>query len=123
MTRRSSLDDIWPEATCEMHSADADALGLETGDWVRVSSRRGEIVLRVLVTGRSPQGTLFITFHFAEAAANELTDNRIDPRAKIPDYKVSAVRVEETDAPAGREGADIPLTERGAISDRASQVH
>jgi hypothetical protein len=52
-----------------------------------------------------------------------LTDNRIDPRAKIPDFKVCAVRVGKVDAPEGREGADIPLTERGAIRDRAEQVH
>jgi len=122
MTRRSSLDDIWPEATVEMHPADAERLNLETGDWVKVSSRRGQITLRVLVTGRSPEGVLFIPFHFAEAAANELTDNRIDPRAKIPDFKVSAVQVEKTDAP-DRPGAEIPLVERGAITDRARQVH
>lgn len=123
MTRRSRLDDIWPEATVEMHPTDAERLGLATGDWAAVSSRRGSITLRVLVTGRSPEGVLFIPFHFAEAAANELTDNRIDPRAKIPDYKVSAVRVEKAEPPAGRQGADVPLTERGAISDRARQIH
>ncbi|MEJ2148726.1 MAG: formate dehydrogenase subunit alpha, partial [Chloroflexota bacterium] len=123
MTRRSRLDDIWPEAIVEMHPDDAEALGLETGDWVKVSSRRGQITLRVLVTGRSPVGVVFIPFHFAEAAANVLTLNRVDPRAKIPDYKVCAVQVEKTDAPEGREGADIPLTERGAIQDRAAQVH
>jgi formate dehydrogenase alpha subunit len=123
MTRRSRLDDIWPEAIVEMHPDDAEALGLETGDWVKVSSRRGQITLRVLVTGRSPVGVVFIPFHFAEAAANVLTLNRVDPRAKIPDYKVCAVQVEKTDAPEGREGADVPLTARGAIQDRAAQVH
>ncbi len=122
MTRRSSLDDIWPEAVIEMHPADAERLGLDTGDWVKVTSRRGAITLRMLVTGRSPEGTVFIPFHFAEAAANELTNNLIDPRAKIPDYKICAINVEKTKAP-DRPGADIPLTERGAISDRAAQVH
>jgi len=123
MTRRSALDTIWPEAAVEMHPADAERLGLQTNDWVKVASRRGEITLRVLVTGRSPEGTVFIPFHFAEAAANILTKNQIDPRAKIPDFKVCAVRVEKTDPPVGREGVDIPLTERGAITDRAQQVH
>jgi formate dehydrogenase alpha subunit len=123
LTRRSALDDIWPEATVEMHPADADRLGLETGSWVKVSSRRGEIVLRVLVTGRSPEGTVFIAFHFAEAAANILTNDLIDPRAKIPDYKICAVKVEKTTPPPDRPGADIPLSERGAISDRTGQVH
>ncbi len=123
MTRRSALNTIWPEATVELHPDDAEKLGLTTGDWAKVSSRRGEITLRILVTGRSPQGVLFIPFHFAEAAANVLTDNRIDPRAKIPDFKVSAVKLEPTDPPDGREGADIPLLERGAITDRSQQVH
>ncbi len=123
LTRRSALDAIWPEATVEMHPADAERLGLVTGDWVKVSSRRGEIVLRVLVTGRSPEGTVFIPFHFAEAAANLLTNNLIDPRAKIPDYKICAVRVEKTSPPPDRAEASVPLTARGAIADRAQQVH
>jgi formate dehydrogenase alpha subunit len=118
MTGRSSLDDIYPEATCEIDPDDAAALGLVTGDWVAVSSRRGTITLRVLVTGRSPQGTIFIPFHFAEAAANLLTLDRIDRRAKIPDYKNTAVKVEKTTAPEGwDESYDQPLFDRGAIKD------
>jgi predicted molibdopterin-dependent oxidoreductase YjgC len=62
---------------------------------------------------------VFIPFHFAEAAANALTDNRIDPRAKIPDYKVCAVRVERARVVPDRPGAAIPLTDRGAIKDQA----
>ncbi|HEC23242.1 MAG TPA: formate dehydrogenase subunit alpha [Chloroflexi bacterium] len=123
MTRRSRLDDIWPEAIVEMHPDDAGTLGLQTGDWVKVSSRRGQITLRVLVTGRSPAGTVFIPFHFAEAAANVLTLNEVDPRAKIPGYKVCAVRVEKTAPPEGREGLDVPLVDRGAIKDMAEQIH
>jgi predicted molibdopterin-dependent oxidoreductase YjgC len=123
MTRRSSLDDIWPEATVEMHSADADKLGLATNDWVRVSSRRGHIELRVFVTGRSPEGVVFIPFHFAEAAANALTNHKTDPRAKIPDYKVCAVKVEKIAPPKGRAVKDSLLGERGAIKDMAVQVH
>jgi formate dehydrogenase alpha subunit len=118
MTGRSSLDKIYPEATCEMHPDDANNLGLETGDWVKVSSRRGTIQLRVLVTGRSPQGTVFIPFHFAEAAANLLTLDRLDGRAKIPDYKITAVNVEKTTPPEGRgKEYEQPLFERGAIKD------
>ena len=83
MTGRSRLEEIYPEAVCEMHPDDAAALGLITGDWVNVSSRRGAITLRVLVTGRSPRGTVFVPFHFAEAAANLLTLDRIDARANL----------------------------------------
>ena len=58
-------------------------------------TRRGEIQVRTLVTERSPTGTVFIPFHFAEAAANELTLDARDPQAKIPDYKMSAVALEK----------------------------
>ena len=115
MTRVSALDEAWPECTVELHPRDAAQLGLATGDWADVASRRGSITARVLVTGRSPKGMVFIPFHFAEAAANVLTDNRIDKRAKIPDYKVCAVRVEQAQAIPERPGAQTPLDQRGAI--------
>ncbi|MBE7556967.1 MAG: molybdopterin-dependent oxidoreductase [Anaerolineales bacterium] len=120
MTRVSSLNAIWPECTVEMHPHDAAKLSLETGDWVDVSSRRGQITARLLVSQRSPQGTIFIPFHFAEAAANTLTHNLLDERAKIPDYKVCGVKVERAASiPTSRPGADIPLEDRGTIKDLA----
>ena len=123
MTGRSAIEEAFPEAICEMHPDDAKELGLETGDWIDVSSRRGTITLRVLVTGRSPQGTIFIPFHFAEAAANLLTLDRVDERAKIPDYKNTAVKIEKSSPPEGwDEGYELPLTERGVIKDPV-QVH
>jgi len=94
MTRRSKLDDIYPEPTVEIHPSDAQNLGINEGDWIKVRSRRGEITVKTLVTARSPEGMVFIPFHFAEAAANELTLDMRDPQAKIPDYKVCAVAVE-----------------------------
>jgi len=94
MTRRSKLDDIYPEPTVELHPTDAQTLGVKAGDWIKVRSRRGAITVKTLVTERSPAGMVFIPFHFAEAAANELTLDVRDPKAKIPDYKVCAVAVE-----------------------------
>ncbi|NIP84992.1 MAG: hypothetical protein GTO03_05300 [Planctomycetales bacterium] len=117
LSRASSLDEIWPECTVEMHPRDAGRLGLETGDWVEVGSRRGSITARLLVTGRSPEGTIFIPFHFAEAAANVLTDLRLDERAMIPDYKVCAVRVSKAETVPARPGAETRLTDRGTIKD------
>jgi predicted molibdopterin-dependent oxidoreductase YjgC len=61
---------------------------------VRVESRRGAVQAHAVVTRRSPPGTVFMTFHYAEAAANLLTPKNIDPVAKIPEYKVSSVRIE-----------------------------
>jgi predicted molibdopterin-dependent oxidoreductase YjgC len=59
-----------------------------------VTSRRGEITLKVRITDRIKPGIVFIPFHYAEAAANMLTNAAIDPIAKIPEYKVCAVKVE-----------------------------
>lgn len=123
MTGRSSLENVYPEATCEMHPEDANEMGLKTSDWVQVSSRRGVIVLRLLVTERSLPKTIFIPFHFAEAAANLLTLDRVDERAKIPDYKNTAVRIQKTIAPEGWDkGYEQPLFDRGAIKDPV-QIH
>ena len=94
MTRRSKLDDIYPEPTVEIHPEDAQNFRIRADQWIRVRSRRGAITVKALVTERSPAGMVFIPFHFAEAAANELTQDARDPQAKIPDYKVCAVAVE-----------------------------
>jgi formate dehydrogenase alpha subunit len=124
MSRRSTLDHIWPEATVEIHPADADQLGVDSGDWMQVSSRRGAIVLRALVSERSPRGLVFIPFHFVEAAANILTLDRVDERAKIPDYKICAVQLAKVEAPLDRDPAtDQPLSQRGAIKDQADLIH
>ena len=122
MTRRSKLEEIFPEAVIEVHPDDAVTLKIESGDWLKITSRRGSIVSRALVTGRSPAGTVFLPFHFVEAAANVLTREQTDPRAKIPDYKMTAVMLHKVDAP-DREGTDEPLLERGAIKDPTGFVH
>ncbi len=95
MTRRSKLDDIYPDPTVEIHPKDARPLEIEAGDWIKVRSRRGEIKVKALITKRSRPGMVFIPMHFAEAAANELTLDARDPKAKIPDYKVAAVVLEK----------------------------
>jgi predicted molibdopterin-dependent oxidoreductase YjgC len=93
LTRHSKLDELYPEARIEINPADAARLKIEDGQTVRVSSRRGSIVLRAWVTERATPGVVFIPMHFAEAAANLLTLDTLDPVAKIPEYKACAVRV------------------------------
>jgi predicted molibdopterin-dependent oxidoreductase YjgC len=95
MTRRSEkLDAEAPEAYVEIHPDDAARIGLNGSQRVRVTSRRGAIELKANVTEYIRPGVVFIPFHWAEAAANVLTNNVLDPIAKIPEYKVCAVRIE-----------------------------
>jgi len=94
MTRRDDgLNFRYPEGQVEMHPVDAMEMGVADGERVRIASRRGRIEMPVMVTPRSPQGTVFIPFHFFEAAANQLTNPVLDPIGKIPEYKVCAVKV------------------------------
>jgi formate dehydrogenase major subunit len=103
MTRRAkALSALQPTAFVEMHAADLAGIGAAPGDRVRVSSPRGSIELEAVVLDQVARGTVFIPFHFREAAANVLTSERLDPDAKIPDYKFTAVRVERVAAPEGK---------------------
>ncbi|MFW6084429.1 MAG: molybdopterin oxidoreductase family protein, partial [Gemmatimonadota bacterium] len=94
MTRRSrALDAIQPGPRVEVHPDDLAPLGLRDGDQVVVESRRGAIVLEALESRRMDPGTVFIPFHFREAAANVLTIDELDPHGKIPEFKFCAVRL------------------------------
>jgi formate dehydrogenase alpha subunit len=95
MSRRADkLNNEVPEAYVEIHPSDAANLEYGNGNRVRVTSRRGEIELAARITDRIKPGVVFIPFHFAEAAANALTNSAFDPIAKIPEYKVCAVKIE-----------------------------
>jgi len=96
MSRHSAgLEAIYPEGKVEINPQDAKKLGIADGEMVRVTSRRGQVVAKAEVVGRPDPGVVFMTFHFKEAAANLLTIAALDPVSKIPEYKVSAVRVEK----------------------------
>ena len=96
MTRKvKGLNEIRGIELVEINPADASALGITSGDLVKVTSRRGEVVAEALVTDTSAPGTIFMTFHFAETPTNLLTNPAIDPVSKIPEYKVCAVKIEK----------------------------
>lgn len=102
MTRNSALNEIYPEARVEIHPADAEIHGIKHGDPVRLQSRRGEVVMRATITEKTSVGVIFIPWHFAEAAGNLLTNDALDPQAKIPEFKACAVQVfpaRESDLP------------------------
>ena len=96
MTRKvSGLNIIEPEGVVEMSPQDASQLSIAQGDKVKVSSRRGEVITKAKVTEALPPGVVFMTFHFAESAANILTNPKLDPVSKIPELKVCAVKMEK----------------------------
>jgi formate dehydrogenase major subunit/formate dehydrogenase alpha subunit len=96
MTRRAEgLLAVYPETLVEISPEDAARIGLNGSRTVRVTSRRGEMVARAIVTDRVSPGLIFGNFHFPGAQnVNNLTIAALDPIAKIPEYKVCAVRVE-----------------------------
>ncbi len=98
-TRRSqTLMALYPGPQVELHPDDASRLGIAEGDQIRVTSRRGEFVAQAWLTDRVALGLIFGTFHFPEGNVNWATGAFLDPQAKIPEYKVSAVRVEKVEA-------------------------
>lgn len=95
MTRKvTGLNAIEPGGAVEINPADASSLKVTTGDKVKVTSRRGEVITKAKLTDQCPPGVVYMTFHFAESAANILTNPALDPVAKIPELKVCAVRIE-----------------------------
>lgn len=100
ITRRSKgLSEIYDEALIELSPQDAIKLSVNGNSRVKVSSRRGSIVARAWITDRVPEGMVFANFHFPEANANELTLAELDPIAKIPTFKVCAIKVELASEP------------------------
>jgi len=92
-SRTDGLEQICPPVPVEIHPDDAEHAGIVDGATVEVSSRRGTLRANAMVTNRSPRGTIFMAFHFHEGAANILTNDAIDPIAKIPEFKVCAVKI------------------------------
>lgn len=96
MTRRiQALVERAPQCRVEISPQDADIHDIRDGDPVRIISRRGRITAMAWITEKAVPGTIFIPFHFAEAAVNQLTLRDVDPVAKIPGIKVCAVRLEK----------------------------
>jgi predicted molibdopterin-dependent oxidoreductase YjgC len=96
MTRNSpSLERESNECFLEMNPEDAAELGIADGEIVRVTSRRGSVSTRAKLTGREERKTVFMPFHFVESRANILTNPIFDPVAKIPEFKVCAVKIEK----------------------------
>jgi assimilatory nitrate reductase catalytic subunit len=96
-TRRiGALVDQYPDPKLEIHPRLAEQHGIRAGDWVTVTSRRSAITLEAMVVRTIRPDTVFVPYHWPrDRSANLLTHRTLDPRSKIPEYKVSACRIEK----------------------------
>jgi assimilatory nitrate reductase catalytic subunit len=100
-TRRiGGLLDIYPEPRVEIHPKLAGTHGIADRDWVTITTRRDEITLRAMAVKTIRPDTVFIPYHWAnQQSANKLTHRTLDPRSKIPEFKVSACRIRKAEHP------------------------
>ena len=95
MTKKTAgINQLAPDSYIELNREDAQKMGISDGSRVRVSSRRGTIETRAVVGDKVLPGASFMTFHFEDGNANELTNAVFDDIAIIPEYKVCAVAIE-----------------------------
>jgi formate dehydrogenase alpha subunit len=96
MTRKvSAVEAHAGEPYVEINAKDAKKLGVKDGEEVKVSSRRGEVTIKTRISDIVPKGTVFLPMHYREAAANVLTNDALDPKAKTPEFKVCAVKIQK----------------------------
>ncbi|MDO9216130.1 MAG: molybdopterin dinucleotide binding domain-containing protein, partial [Lacisediminimonas sp.] len=94
MTRRALvLDALEPDPTALIHPFDMEDLGIKPGQVVTLASRRGQVSLYARAEEGTPRGAIFVPFAYYEAAINRLTNDALDPFAKIPEFKYCAVKV------------------------------
>jgi assimilatory nitrate reductase catalytic subunit len=100
-TRRiGALVEQTPQPFCEIHPLLAKKLGIVNGDFVRVESRRGSVVVHAMVVKTIRPDTVFIPWHWPlDRSVNNLTIRALDPQSFIPEFKICAVRVCKSDAP------------------------
>ncbi|WP_234197639.1 formate dehydrogenase subunit alpha [Pseudacidovorax sp. NFM-22] len=101
-TRRTPNNQWHSEDRLEIHPHDAEERGIHDGDWVGITSRAGETVLRATVTERIQPGVVYTTFHFPESGANVITTDSSDWATNCPEYKVTAVQVAPVAQPQQR---------------------
>ncbi len=109
-TRRTANVAWHAEDRLEIHPVDAEDRGIRDGDWVGITSRAGETVLRATITERVQPGVVYTTFHFPESGANVITTDNSDWATNCPEYKVTAVEV-------------TPVAQPSAWQERHRQQH
>jgi predicted molibdopterin-dependent oxidoreductase YjgC len=97
--RSAGMDYFVPEETLEIHPDNVVAWGLTDGEWARMTSRRGSILIKVQATEQSPRGTVFAGFGFNDVPVNILTGSGYDPITQTAELKVCPVRIEPAEPP------------------------
>ena len=121
-TRRTENSQFHGEDRLEIHPHDAEERGVADGDWVGITSRAGETVLRAAVTDRVQPGVVYTTFHFPESGANVITTDNSDWATNCPEYKVTAVQVSKVNQPSEwQERARRFAQEQSSLAPRKSQ--
>ncbi len=94
--RASGFDLLVPHEMCEIHPDDAEEWGIEDGDTLQISSRRGSVTVSAKITDRSPRGTVFMSFAFPELTrTNDVTSDAFDFITETPEFKAAAVKIEK----------------------------
>jgi formate dehydrogenase major subunit len=110
--REEGIMEYTPSDFVEIHPETAAEYGIEAGDAVTITSRRGEVTVPAQVTDRVGRETVFVPIHFAESAVNQLTDEEhLDPQAATPEFKVSAVNIDPTGEAEPTAGSEPQTTE------------
>jgi formate dehydrogenase major subunit len=99
-TRRTANQEFHSEDVLEIHPTDAEARGIADGDWVGITSRAGETVLRAVVAERMQAGVVYTTFHHPFSGANVITTDNSDWATNCPEYKVTAVEITKVSQPS-----------------------
>ena len=99
-TRRTANQEFHSEDVLEIHPTDAESRGIKDGDWVGITSRAGETVLRAVVMERMQAGVVYTTFHHPFSGANVITTDNSDWATNCPEYKVTAVQVMPVSQPS-----------------------
>ncbi len=119
-TRRTANGHWHDEDRLEIHPHGAEDRGIRDGDWVGISSRAGETVMRAVVSERMQPGVVYTTFHFPESGANVITTDSSDWATNCPEYKVTAVQVMPVSQPSSwqREYTRFSRTQEQLLAQR-----
>jgi formate dehydrogenase major subunit len=121
-TRRTFNINFYKEDILEINPMDAKAKNIKDGDYVRLKSENGSIVIKAKITERVSPGVVFSTFHFPKTKTNVLTKNNFDWATLCPEYKFTAVDVEPIEKPISESEPELKEPGENIIIDMANRI-